>query len=413
MDLSMFQGTLIVLAAACLFSRWTSIYASPLYLSAYAFITLILAFMSQHGWDHEVYCLSLRLLSLGLNPYSTEAFLKVTEVPTNLAFSYPPLAAFFLAPFCSLPNLLFPLLYGTLLILIGFLFRGSSLEDNLYMIAIIVSGFAGFQWCFFSGNIGVIELSLLLLSVRLFSKKRYYLSGAALGFLGFFKILFLFYVPLFFFVKAGRDRAVVRPFLLGLSAVFSVLHLVSFLAFPGLFIPFLEKTWSFLPWLGGNLAETGAGWHNPTLPLVIHAWGSRYLPGYGTGVILVALFLAFLFRLQRDYSLWKKDDPLKVLSFGILVFSLALPRLKPYSLIIATIPLFLVTNYFKWKNRSGILLLSCVLPQLLFMGIIRSPESFLSIFIETYQATCLLFSVIFVYFLERKVQEQKIPPSPN
>ena len=413
MDLGMFQVTLIVLAGSCLFFRWTSLNAAPLYLTAYAFISIIQIFMTRYGWDYEIYCHSLHILNLGLDPYSTETFLQVTGVPTNLAFSYPPLAAYFFAPFCVSPSFLFPLLYMTLLMLTVFLFRSSFPKDNLYMVALVATGFSGFQWCFLSGNIGVIELFLLALSTHFFSKKRFILMGSALGLLGFIKILFLFYVPLVCFLEAWRKREFLKPFLQGLVSTFFLLHLISFGIFPELTIPFFEKTWSFLPGLAQTSAETAGGWHNPAFPLAIYEWASEYLPGYGTGVILVGLFLAFLFRLQRDYSLWKKDDPLKVLSFGILVFSLALPRLKPYSLIIATIPLFLVTIDFKWRNRSGILLFSCVLPQFLFMGIIRSPESFLSIFIETYQATCLLFSVIFVYFVERKVQEQKIPPSPG
>jgi|GEM_PF-6251238 len=413
MDLGMFQVTLVVLAGACLFFRWTSLYAAPVYLTAYAFISLFQVFMIHHGWDYEIYCHSLNILNLGLDPYSTETFLLVTGAPTNLAFSYPPLAAYFFTPFCAIPGFLFPLLYMTLLVLAVFLFRSSFPKDNLYMVALVAAGFSGFQWCFLSGNIGVIELFLLVLSIHFFSKKRFILMGSALGLLAFIKILFLFYVPLVCFLEAQRKREFLRPFVLGLVSTFFILHLISFGIFPELTIPFFEKTWSFLPGLAQTSAETAGGWHNPAFPLALHEWASDYLPGYGTGVILVALFLAFLFRLQRDYSLWKKDDPLKVLSFGILVFSLALPRLKPYSLIIATIPLFLVTNNFKWRNRSGILLLSCVLPQLLFMGIMRPTESFLSIFIETYQATCLLLSLIFVYFVERKVHGQKISPSPN
>jgi len=240
--------------------------------------------------------------------------------------------------------------------------------------------------------------------------------GACLGLLGFIKIHFLFYVPLVFFIKPARQKELLTPFFSGLIGTFSILQIFSLAIFPGLFSSFAERTWSFLPFLGGMPSETGAGWHNPTLPLAVHAWASRHLPGYGTGAVVLALLLVFLLRLLRDYSRWNEKEPLKVLSFGILVFSLAFPRLKPYSLIIATLPLYLVTMGFSWKGRSWILFLGCLLPQILFLnylpGIFTGSLHFvggvLSPFVEIYQTMCLLLSVVFVYFMERRMGGKRL-----
>ncbi len=400
MDLTKIQITLVVLATVCLFSRWTSLYASTTFFIGLALVDLGNILRSVRGWDFLTYCAFPNAVKAGLNPYKPEGIAAVANLPYPTIYMYPPLAGYFFHPLCSLPSILYPTFY--LLLLLGILYvnRTEKLTDSLYLAALMTAGYISFHWCMVTGNIGILELFLFALFFYFFKKERHYFMGTIIGIVGFIKILPLVFGASVLFTKQGRTRQFLKTYLIGFTSAYVPLQLLSLIMFPGTSKKYYNFILDILPGGNFNIMSLPSSWANPTLLTAVDAWADRYLHGYGTDIILIGFLLIGLFSLMRNYSNLAQDDPLKALAFAFIILSLALPMLRNYSIIIVTLPVFLATKGFNWKARSTVLFLACSLPYIRLLGMIPVIGSF-SIFLDILQTVCLFFTALFIYNFEK------------
>jgi hypothetical protein len=400
LDLVKIQITLVVLATVCLFFRWTSLYASTTYLIGLALVDLVNILRSVRGWDFLTYCAFPNAVSSGFNPYKPEGIAAVADLPYPTIYMYPPLAGYIFHPLCSLPSTLYPVFYLLLLLGVLYMYRSEKPIDILYLTALLTAGYISFHWCMVTGNIGILELFLFALFFYFFKKERHYFMGVIIGIVGFIKILPLVFGASVLFTTQGRTRQFLKKYTIGFMSAYVPLQLLSLIMFPGTSKKYFNFIVDILPGGSFYILSLPSNWANPTLLTAVDAWADRYLNGYGTDIILIGFLMTGLFFLMMNYSNYAKHDPHKVLAFAFIILTLALPRLRNYSIIIVTLPVFLATRDFNWKARSIILFLACSLPYMRLLGMVPVKGSF-SIFLDILQTVCLLFTAMFIYYFEK------------
>lgn len=399
MHIAQLQITLVVLGIACLFFHGSSRYASTVYFISAAVLGLFRVFREPYGWDSGLYCNAGEAIRKGLDPYILEQMSRISDM--GWTFVYPAATAFLFRPLCYQEKILFPVFYMILMLVVFALFRPRRLDDSLYFLAILTAGFLGFHWNFKTGNIGVVELFLLAFFIWFFRRSSFTAMGVCLGAMSVFKILPLLYAPIVLLTDKGQERKNQKAFFLATGATFAGINILSLILLPGLFPSYVRQVLGFIPGQESPIREyIYADPTNPTFFMAVRSWAIKIVGGYGTWIILVGLLLYLFYRMFQDVSRWRISEPVKVLSFGILLVSLSMPRFKPYALVLTTLPLYLVTVDYPWKWRSGILFLSCALPFLAFLEVIR-PVGVFFVFMWTYQTTCLLLTITLIYIFEK------------
>jgi hypothetical protein len=356
------------------------------------FLYAIFILKGKHGWDAEIYCSAVQMEQRGSNPYIGN------QAGEQLTWNYLPIYLGLFSALC-LPSLHFTTFYPifyTMGLLVCILLWLPGRDWSL-AFTLASCSFLGFLWNLKTGNIGVIELFFLSLAFFFLARKKWKLGAGMLGLMAGFKLLPIVYLPLIFFAPAPK-RA--RRIAFGIGLVGFLLPLaLSYLLFPTLAPWFLRQLLGLIPGQHSPILESGDS-NNPALPYLVAGLFSSN--DHFVFILLVTTLLAAVF-VAIGIVLWRKVivhlDPSRrfefIFSLSFLAVTLLLPRMKPYTFILAAPALFWLSRMEDEVQRSLILALSALLPLVVLMASPWLPDLLVLDLIVSYsQILCLLATVL-------------------
>jgi hypothetical protein len=240
--------------------------------------------------------------------------------------------------------------------------------------------------------------------ISLLEGRRWEAAGMTLGIVSSLKLWTIIYVVLLFFIPESNARrwrvaavallAFVVPF--GLSA----------LLYPHLMAPFFQQLFGLIPGQHNPWMETG---ELSNLPVAFLLSDAMSLMGINLpfGISAAAIFLltsGFMYRIIRTHDVVKRvrESYLDFFSVGFLAITIVLPRLKPYSFLLAIPAIFYLVRSLAKRRQSLILAISIILPTVcFFMQYAISGANELVGLLLNYSPTISLLAVfiLLVYFM--------------
>lgn len=323
----------------------------------------------EYGWDTTVYCDAVAAHDVGKNPYITSN-LENTDFP----FSYQPVFLDVFSIPCSyrlLYEKYYPLLYLVLVITMPLYWsRSWNKHELLTATALVLTGFAGFQWNVLTGNVGIYELIILSVVFGLMKTNKVVAAAYVLGVLSSWK-LFPIILLLPFSAYPGTWRNRFTLLLSGIAGFISVFA-ISAILYPELLIYFLHSITGGIHGQHSTIYEFGGGKYNTNLIIFIRILLNRifmistWLPTLSIYVTIVTIFLLTSYKLtKRIYATDKygNNNFIVVYSMWTLVLLFIMPRIMPYTVILATLPLFILlftANTYSLWSRLFIFIIACL-----------------------------------------------------
>lgn len=346
------------------------------------------AFAPGHGWDARIYCAAVRAWDAGKSPYIVENLRPLYD--GALSFSYPLVALPVLGPLCG-GGARFTALHVACL---GVAFalaaaRRRAWAERAALAVLLVGAFAGAAFCFMTNNVGLLELAAFAACLFFLERGRLVAAGAALGVAASFKLVPLLLGAGFLFLDRPRRATAAAA---ALAVVVAALG-VSWVMSPAFFHDYAALLVGRLPGQHAPILEGVADATNPTFTLALESAARRLPFGHvvlalGLGAMLVGMVVVL--RRLRARGL----DDLRLFSLATLFALLVVPRLKPYSLPFAALPVFHLTREAERSVQVGALLVAVWVPALLFNeGVLAAAggatPAALHMWILTNQTTCL------------------------
>ncbi|MCE9646339.1 MAG: glycosyltransferase 87 family protein [Chloroflexi bacterium] len=340
------------------------IYCLAISMSIWTFwFVLSKDFLQTRGFDANIFCLAGQAIRHGRNPYLTN------ELGTVFSWNYLPIFAHGFRILCSRFNFqLMYIFYYSLILLFALeiWIRGKSW---VYGAVLCITGLYSFGWIIYTGNISVVELYLLSLSASLFFKKKYALAMFLLGLNASIKITPVLYLPIFFlFIEQKKERMKVFPWVLA-----------------GFLFPFLISgifNLNLMPWYFKQLLGVIPGQHsafkeynsfyftNPLfISLLFNILGIDKIITINFALAIIGFAIGagvlYLIWLRMKLRVQSENNMILLFCFSIIIFTLLMPRLKPYSFLPALLFFYVASsNQRRWLQSIYLLLLS-ILPNLL------------------------------------------------
>lgn len=338
------------------------VYYSIVFVAIWTFLFVLAKDLVQsqgRGGDADIFCLAGQAISIGNNPYLIE------NLGTTYSWNYLPIFANGFHYLCSRFNFqtTFIFFYFPLLLLgLNFWVKG---ESWLYGIILCASGLYSFGWVIITGNVSVLEFFLFSLSAYLFLQKKYELAFFILGLNASIKIVPILYFPVFLlFVKQANLR---RKALFWTAAGFLLPFFVSAVFEKNLMPWYLKQLLGLIPDQHSAFDEFNTNYFTKPLflSLVFNALGVDKIIKINFPIAM----LGFVLGMGILYIVWLKlnlktkiqSDENTEIFFGIMIImaTLLLPRLKPYSFLPALLLFYVASrNQNKWVQSIFLLLLS-------------------------------------------------------
>lgn len=362
------------------------------------------------GGDAKVFCLSGQAIHQNNNPYLT------TVLGTQMSWNYPPVLAHAFNLLCSQfgfeHNYIFLYLLFLLLALIPWL-DGKSW---LYGTVLCATGLYSLGWVFITGNIGTIEFFLFSLSAFFLLKGKNGISFFLLGLMASIKIIPILYFPIFLlFTKTTKER--VRAILftgVGFLLLIFISSITNFDLMPWYFRQLL----GLIPEQHAAFKEYGAITYNYQFSSMVFSLFN--LEDFFKNAGLIPPLLFFTLGLFLSCYLWTKVEsaitsPKKLeiaFAAGVVIFTLLMPRLKPYSFLPALLFFYIASRNQKRSLQGMYVALLSIFPNFLYLtyfyfdnnklsfleGLPAFPAHLLQV-IQTYHQTFFLFLATIVLLI--------------
>lgn len=350
----------------------------------------------QTSRDLEVFCQAGKVIANGGNPYLT------SQLGLELSWNYPSALAYGFYFICPLFNLEqnYIWIYAILF------FIGISLwfthKDWLYGIILCSTGLFTLGWTMITGNISTIEFLLFSISILLFFRKKINASLFVFGMFASLKLIPILYLPAFLMTQdSTKDKAKI---ILWSFAGFISLPLLSFITSPHLFAWYLRQMFGLIP-----------NQHNPLNefePLVLNqSLSVAILSLLGLESQLEALNLIFslgiyilgicLFYLIYK-TVYKPENHFVIFSLAIILLTIFMPRLKPYSFLPAILCFYLISKEQRNLIKSVYLILLSIMPTILHL-IYFYTENNVKIFAFHQIIFLLITAFLLIFNLNKKV----------
>lgn len=313
----------------------------------------------QTGRDLEVFCQAGKVIANGGNPYLT------SELGLELSWNYPSALAYGFYFACPLFNLEQNYIWiYAILFLVGFVLWLTR-KDWLYGIVLCSTGLFTLGWVMVTGNISTIEFLLFSISIFLFFRKK---IGASLFLFGLFaslKLIPILYLPAFLILQTttkDKIKAIVWSI-----AGFISLPLLSFITSPHLFFWYLQQIFGLIPNQHNPLTEFTPLVLNQSLSVMILSFIGLETRLeelnliFSLGIYILGTFIFYLI----FKSFRKPDDTqnnLILFSFGIIILTIFMPRLKPYSFLPTLLCFYLISKEQNNLFKSTYLILLSIIP---------------------------------------------------
>lgn len=322
------------------------------------------------GWDTRVYCAAATAFGQGLDPYRVENLGGL-----SLSFVYQPVYVRLIEPLCGLawpvPHA-YTLASLTAVALSVLLWPGVLRRDGAGLAAVLaLGGVSGLAWTVLTGNTSAFELLALTLAVVAMRSGKWAAAAAVLGLLGSLKLVSLGLLAVVLVADAPWKR---RLAWMGYGlAAFMAVAAVSAALHPDLMLSFLKQITGRIGGQHTPLHETGDLYH-PSLMFALGGLaGLRGLTVDGTvgySVAALALFGAVFalvcagaLTVVRRYERGACSLDTRI-GFALLILILFMPRLKPYTFLLAALPVWLLARPLAPAGRAAVVAVAVMLPAL-------------------------------------------------
>jgi len=253
--------------------------------------------------------------------------------------------------------------------------------DYILYITLLLTGFFSVYWNFLTGNFAIMSLFLISVMFYLVKKDKFKESAIVNG--------LMTSITLYPIMFSGAYLTLKRPYkdillLIGIVGMtFGVLFIASYI-----FNPPLSQ--SFIQSLVGNESQMYAdsgGMSNPTPYLMFgYIFQNNTLIVGTLSFIYIGLVLGALYLFTKQNT-----DIFKLYNFGFLSMFMLLIRIKPYSFVMAVIPIYFLIKNYSYKLKIIILLIVSLFPILMYKDFWEKFLPLPEIIIYFAQATSLFF----------------------
>lgn len=311
------------------------------------------------GWDFMVYCDAATAFVQGTNPYIVENLAQST-----LSFVYPPTTLPLFAGLCFPTAIVPPIVVHTVLYALFLLGSGALIysvdpsPDVFLLATFLVVSFGGTYRAFETGNFSIFLTFLLAIVFAGLIREREWIVGLALTTMAAFKLFPIFFAgPLLVSDRSRREKIRTVGVIAGTIATFVV---VNILAFPTYVETYYLSITGQLP--QHSPVNAGGGRINPSLYFLTDELNNNI---GGVPLMQWVLYLgvvALVAGLFYYYVRYCDNDTVRTLSLGIIAVLLILPRLKPYTLVLAALPAYFLVKDTSLRAKTMFLTIAAAIP---------------------------------------------------
>ncbi|MBL8097891.1 MAG: DUF2029 domain-containing protein [Anaerolineales bacterium] len=350
----------------------------------------------QTSRDLEVFCVAGKVIANGENPYLT------SQLGLELSWNYPSALAYGFYFICPLFNLEqnYIWIYAILF------FIGISLwltrKDWLYGISLCSTGLFTLGWTMITGNISTIEFLLFSISIFLFFRKKINASLFVFGMFASLKLIPILYLPAFLILQTNtKDK--IKAIVWSLAGFIS-LPLLSFITSPHLFAWYLRQMFGLIPNQHNPLNEFEPLVLNQSLSVAILSLLGlesqleelNLIFSLGSYILGVSA-LYFVYK-----TLYKPENHFVIFPLAIIILTIFMPRLKPYSFLPAILCFYLISKEQSNLLKSVYLILLSIVPTILHL-IYFYTENNVKIFAFHQIIFLLITTLLLMFTLNKKV----------
>jgi hypothetical protein len=327
------------------------------------------------GWDLLPTCHGLATFAAGINPYLVGNLNNAAGPAEWMTFPYPIAAAYPAKILCLaqdvLPNahlgIYLAILAGSCAALAYSLWH--STVDVAWVMLASVSAFCAYRWLALTGNIAIFEVPFAALSVAALHRRRYILSGVALGLMSTLKVLPLIGALAFLVLPIEwpkRLRAVAAAVL-----AFAAFHFFNAVVSGPYVWSFYAAAFGQIPGQAGLAGEPG-GLSNPNfidfafVTLAKLGLGATTSAAPAIAFCAMAAGAAIVVLAHRTADMGD-DATVRLFGLAVLVGNLFLFRLKPYAYG-SLVPFAIAAVAFPNRAMRGLAYLVLAAVPALFVG---------------------------------------------
>lgn len=324
----------------------------------YLNITIINTVISSpnSGWDYRVYMGGVDAFNHDKDPYILTNI--QDYVGDTLPYVYPPHMLIFFEIFYFFQSIgLYRLFIVSLLALsIYFVANTDGKPEYILYVTLLITGFFSVYWNFLTGNFAIMSLFLISVMFWLFSKDKLKESAIVNGLMTSITLYPAIFSGAFLTLRKSYKEMLTLICVVGVT--FGIIFGLSFIFNPAIVQSFIQS-------LFGSTSQMYAdrgGMSNPT-PYFLFGYIAQD-NAIITGIISV-IYIGIV--LGALYLFWKNNnDYFKVYSFGFLSMFMLLIRIKPYSFVMAVIPVYFLIKDYSYKLKIIILLVMSLFPFLMY-----------------------------------------------
>ncbi|MFN3491230.1 MAG: glycosyltransferase 87 family protein, partial [Anaerolineales bacterium] len=243
-------------------------------------------------------------------------------------------------------------------------------KNWLYGIVLCTTGLFNIGWAMITGNISAIEFLLFSLSAFLLHRNKINISVFLLGLMAGMKLIPILYLPAFLFLQTDIKNkiATVSWSMLG----FLSLPLLSLMTSPHLFPSYLRQLFGLIPNQHTPFSEFTPNGLNPSLSIMLFSFFR--IESQPESLNLIFSLIIYAFGIFVLYFIFKSSPKssgteinLKLFSVGIILLTIVMPRLKPYSFPPTLLCFYLLSREQSNLIKSAYLILLSIVPTFLHL----------------------------------------------
>ncbi|GAB1472482.1 hypothetical protein MASR2M66_33600 [Chloroflexota bacterium] len=239
-------------------------------------------------------------------------------------------------------------------------------RDWLYGCTLLTTGLFNIGWVIITGNISTFEFLLFSLTIFLLIKNKPNASSFVLGVMSGTKVIPILYMPAAIFLQKNIKGKLTA--LTWSAAGFALIPLLSLITSPKIFPWYIRQLLGLIPGQHTPVHELDISPLNPSLSILVFSFfkaDPASSPAAHMVFSLVIYILGFVlfFMLIKSKVASEQKMPL-LFSIGIILLTLTLPRLKPYSFLPLLLCFYLISQHQSNLLKGIYLLLLSIIPTL-------------------------------------------------
>ena len=316
------------------------------------------------GRDIQVFCRAGVVISNGQNPYLT------SELELELSWNYPSILAYAFHIPCTFFNFEQNYILPYILFFVISLLFWLQKQNWFYGIALCATGLFNLGWVMITGNLSTIEFLLFSLSAFLLFRNKINASVFLFGLMASMKLIPILYLPAFLFLQNDMKKKIttISWAMIG----FLSLPLLSLISSPHLFPFYLRQLFGLIPNQHNPLNEFTPIVLNQSLSVMILSFlGLESQLEKLNLIFSLVIYALGIFALYIIFKTLSKsgqpENKLILFSFGIIILTIFMPRLKPYSFLPALLCFYLISREQSALFKSIYLILLSIVPTVLHL----------------------------------------------